>query len=422
MTTPRALQQVKLVILASLFLFHQVTSFGIQVRPSLPTRLSLWKTIRFAAQIDNTDAAKTVNTSPAALRSMVFTNLDQTQEPQLLCDFLMELGACSTSITDSDRDTDQEVPVFREPGQFAHTNPPSVASAAHLVWNKCNVVAHFAASIDLEHVADLVRTGLDLTVAVEYQVEDMPDRDWVRHVQQSWNPILVQGIVLRFPWHTQEDVDKVLADCNFIADPDRDLVQLQLEGGVAFGTGEHPTTQLCLGWVQNVLHRRNITTLMDYGSGSGVLGLAACALSSSVTAIGVDIDIDAVRIANQNAAVNGLNMINYLPPLEDTMDSESKSILMKAYQKEEGQSLPPQLHAPVHDACVANILAGPLVTLAPTLANLVVPGGLLGLSGILAPQATMVMEAYVKYFDNVQVEEQLGDWILITGVRNQNAN
>ena len=333
----------------------------------------------------------------------------------------MELGACSTSITDYDRDTDQEVPVFREPGQYAQLTTPPLASEADLVvWNKCNVVAHFAASIDLQQVAELVRTGLDLAVDVDYQVEEMPDRDWVRHVQQSWNPILVQGIVLRFPWHTQEDVDKVLAESNFNSDSGKDLVQLQLEGGVAFGTGEHPTTQLCLGWVQSVLQRRNITFFMDYGSGSGVLGLAACALSPSVTAIGVDIDIDAVRIANQNAAVNGLNMVNYLPLLEDTMDSESKSILMKAYQKEEGQSLPPQLHAPVHDACVANILAGPLVTLAPTLANLVAPRGLLGLSGILAPQAAMVMEAYVKFFDDVQVEEQSGEWILITGVRNMN--
>ena len=382
--------------------------------------------VRLATQNDNIDATHDLNSSPAALRSMVFTNLDKAQEPQLLCDFLMELGACSTSITDSDRDTDQEVPVFREPGQYAHmpttTMSAPLSTDGTVVWNKCNVVAHFAASIDLEHVADLVRTGLDLAVAVDYQVEEMPDRDWVRHVQQSWNPILVQGIVLRFPWHTQEDVDKVLVESNVNRNSGEDLVQLQLEGGVAFGTGEHPTTQLCLGWVQNVLHGRNVTSLMDYGSGSGVLGLAACALSPSVTAIGVDIDIDAVRIANQNAAVNGLKMVNYLPPLEDTMDSESKSILMKAYQKEAGQVLPPQLHAPVHDACVANILAGPLVTLAPTLAHLVVPGGLLGLSGILAPQAAMVIDAYVKYFGDVHVEQQMGDWVLITGIRNMNAN
>lgn len=415
---------MKSLILVSFFLFDQVAPFGVHVGPSGPRSSSSSTTVRLATHNDNIDTTLDLNSSPAALRSMVFTNLDKTQEPQLLCDFLMELGACSTSITDSDRDTDQEVPVFREPGQYAHmpTTTPPVSKDGTVVWNKCNVVAHFAASIDLELVADLVRTGLDLANAVDYQVEEMPDRDWVRHVQQSWNPILVQGIVLRFPWHTQEDVDKVLVESNFNSSSDEDLVQLQLEGGVAFGTGEHPTTQLCLGWVQNVLRTHNVTSLMDYGSGSGVLGLAACALSPSVTAIGVDIDIDAVRIANQNAVVNGLQMVNYLPPLEDTMDSESKSILMKAYQKEAGQVLPPHLHAPVHHACVANILAGPLVTLAPTLAHLVVPGGLLGLSGILAPQATMVMDAYVKFFDDVHVEQQMGEWVLITGIRNMRAN
>jgi ribosomal protein L11 methyltransferase len=159
---------------------------------------------------------------------------------------------------------------------------------------------------------------------------------------------------------------------------------------------------------------------MDYGAGSGVLGLAACAFDKSLSAVGVDIDVDAVRIANQNSAVNGLKMVSYLPPLVDTMDSESKSVLMKAYQKEEGQVLPPSLNGPVHEACVANILAGPLVTLAPTLASLVKPGGALGLSGILTPQANMVVEAYDEYFDQVIVEKEIGGWVLITGIRKRN--
>ena len=339
---------------------------------------------------------------------MTFCNLDRSQEPQLLCDFLMEIGACSTSICDADRDTEQEEPIFSEPGATPWDTATLVGDQGRDMWTKCDVEAHFAASADLALVAELVQETLDIKLM--YEVNAVPDRDWVIHVQQSWNPILVEGIVLRFPWHTDEDVAKIAGD-------EQNLAELQLEGGVAFGTGEHPTTQLCLSWVQNVLRNNKVTSLMDYGAGSGVLGLAACAFNKSVKSIGVDIDVDAVRVANANAVVNGLNMQNYLPPLEESMDSESKSVLMKAYQKEHEQILPSSLNAPVHDACVANILAGPLVTLAKTLAGLVKPGGALGLSGILTPQANMVVEAYVEYFDDVKVEKESGGWVLITGTR-----
>lgn len=387
--------------------WQEVASFAIPV--SVQFHRSSYTSQCVTGQLEDSDTSSTNpnSSAPAALRSMVFCNLDGTQQPQLLCDFLMEIGACSTSITDSDRDTDQEVPIFREPG--SHGMASDNGSSSSPLWNKCNVVAHFAASTDLKLVAELVQETLDMKL-LQYQVDDLPDRDWVIHVQQSWNPILVEGILLRFPWHTDEDVSK-------IAGNQEGLVQLQLEGGVAFGTGEHPTTQLCLGWVQKVLRNHKVTSLMDYGAGSGVLGLAACAFDKSLSAVGVDIDVDAVRIANQNSIVNGLSMISYLPPLEDTMDSESKSVLMKAYQKEEGQVLPPSLNGAVHDACVANILAGPLVTLAPTLAKLVKPGGVLGMSGILAPQANMVIQAYVAYFDQVVVEKEMGGWVLITGIR-----
>jgi ribosomal protein L11 methyltransferase len=160
----------------------------------------------------------------------------------------------------------------------------------------------------------------------------------------------------------------------------------------------------------------SITKIIDYGSGSGVLGLAACALSDNkVEAVGIDIDVDAVRIANVNAETNRLTMKSYLPPLRETEDSESKSLLMKAHSISENEVLDDDGF--LYDACVANILAGPLVTLAPRLASMVKPKGYLGLSGILKPQAEMVTEAYSQYFDNVVVENEMEGWILVTGIR-----
>ena len=148
--------------------------------------------------------------------------------------------------------------------------------------------------------------------------------------------------------------------------------------------------------------------------------MAACKLNPSITAIGVDIDVDAVHIANANAETNQVNMKNYLSDLVQTTDGESRSVLLKAYSSKEGdvaEILPDEKNGPIYDACVANILAAPLVSLAPTLAGLLRPGGYLGLSGIMTSQSDMILEAYEPYFDNVQVEEELGNWVLVTGKR-----
>ena len=291
--------------------------------------------------------------SASTLRSMTFCNLDKSKQPQLLCDFLMEIGATSTSIVDADRDTLLEQAIYREPEDETRVDNAAVvcgdAAVGRNVWNRCNVTAHFAASADLELVAEMVSETLELPL--DYSVQAVPNRDWVVHVQQSWKPIMISGLVLRFPWHSQEDVQEIVGDY------EGNVVELQLEGGIAFGTGEHPTTQLCLQWIQNLLKKdTSITNILDYGSGSGVLGLAACALSDNkVKAVGIDIDVDAVRIANVNAETNGLSMKSYLPPLQETEDSESKSLLMKAHSISENEVLDDGGFR--YDACVANILA-----------------------------------------------------------------
>jgi ribosomal protein L11 methyltransferase len=326
----------------------------------------------------------------------------------------MEIGACSTSIVDADRGTSLEQAIYREPGKEAWLLEKNAAiicgdaAVGRNVWNRCNVTAHFPASADLKLVADMVSETLEFPL--EYNVQPVPNRDWVVHVQQSWKPIMISGLVLRFPWHTQEDVQQVVGNSKV-------KVELQLEGGIAFGTGEHPTTQLCLLWIQTLLEQdATVISFLDYGAGSGVLGLAACALSDRVNAVGVDIDVDAVRIANANAATNrGLSMKSYLPPLEETKDSESRSLLMKALSVSNSEILPN--NGMLYDACVANILAAPLVTLAPTLASMIKPNGYLGLSGILEPQAEMIIEAYSESFDSVKVENIKDGWILVTGGR-----
>lgn len=372
----------------------------------------------------------------ATLRSVTFCNVPKSEEPELLCDFLMEVGACSTAIIDADRGTELEQPLFGEPVTASDPWTDSLQWAAP-IWNRCNVTAHFPSSVDLSGVVDLIGDVFPEQFPLEdYRVDQVPNKNWVIHVQQSWTPITIGPFILRFPWHTKQDIEKAVRNDDSDNDyKDDERVELSLQGGIAFGTGEHPTTQLCLEWihreVNELLLSEESITILDYGAGSGVLGMAACALArDKVKAVGIDIDVDAIQIANANAETNTVSMKNYLPPMADTADNESLSLLMKAHahakkqlddRNESGADiiLPDDLGLPTYDIAVANILAGPLVALSSTIASLVRPGGGLAMSGILPQQADMVIDAYSEYFDEVRLEREMGGWILVTGIRKQ---
>jgi ribosomal protein L11 methyltransferase len=363
----------------------------------------------------------------ASLRSVTFSNILKDQEPQLLSNFLMELGACSTSIVDADRGTNDEQAIFDE---FDEASMTRTAVTTHN-WNNCHVSAHFAASTSLDWIMEIVQDSFPNLPRYD-NVTKVEDKDWVLHVQKSWKPIVLPPFILRFPWHTDELVKEALAEKKAHADNGEnddgvgmvmdmeDAVQLELQGGIAFGTGEHPTTQLCLEFIQKVVRKPDML-IMDYGAGSGVLGMAACKLEPTARAIGVDIDVDAVHIANANAAINQVDMKNYLSDLVQTVsDDESTSIRLKAFSSMDGQqaeSLPKELNGPIYDAVAANILAGPLVSLAQSISGLLKPGAPLGLSGIMTSQSSMVEAAYAEYFDDVRVEKELLGWVLITGKR-----
>ena len=475
---------------------------------------------------ESTSAGASTDTA-AALRTLT-VRLDRSRDPDLLCELLMELGACSASLTDAYRNTSRETAIFGEPRIGTLLGG---AHYPHQVWDVCNVTAHFPDSADLERIVATVQDvlwnddpdddnspeGKVFDAMLRWDVQVLPDRDWVVHVQQSWKPLVEGRFVVALPWHTDSDVQQALQQAaakthstdtthSTSAPPPLELkpLTLYLEGGIAFGTGEHATTQLCLHWIDDVVSealrvRRSAAPspsyelglvppplrVLDYGSGSGILGLAACALGREETAaakpgtrprilveaIGIDLDVDACRIANANARQNNdLPMRNFLPPLgllhrddgindddEDhtgvdtttridttnnpAMDAESKSLLLKAHRQAElfrrppltddddddnGNNsydpesliLPTELDQEQFPIVVANILAGPLIALAPTLLPRVAPGGKVGLSGVLSHQATHVAEVFRREgLENVRVSEPLGDWVLITGTK-----
>ena len=188
--------------------------------------------------------------------------------------------------------------------------------------------------------------------------------------------------------------------------------ELVLEGGVAFGTGEHPTTHSCLKWLDRTIRQSSTdgrsegVTVLDYGAGSGILGLAALLMGAGES-VGVEVDRDAISAAHRNARANSLDFQCFLPPRETDPTTHDLST--------EYNPLPPRPHK--FDITVANILAGPLTQLAPTIAGLTREGGLLALSGVLAGQEQHIFQAYSPFFPDISVEGNDSGWLLLTGTR-----
>jgi len=274
------------------------------------------------------------------------------------------------------------------------------------LWDKCDVVAYFALEEDagavLQGAAEVLQdAGLlqqlpasqqqqqQAEGLLHFSAEEVVNEQWVEQIKASYVPIKISDSLYIVPeWSSPEDP----AAINIILQP-----------GVAFGTGEHPTTRLCLQRLQQL----DLTgrTVMDYGAGSGVLALAALKLGASC-AVGTDVDSLAVRAASRNAELNGVSermkVLLCGPSLDDPEPLQQAGV---ALPSPEGFSL-----------VVANILRGPLVELAPRLAGYAAPGAQLVLSGILAEQVPDVKEAYQEYFSGFDVTTE-GSWACVTAVR-----
>ncbi|WP_110687066.1 50S ribosomal protein L11 methyltransferase [Salinicola aestuarinus] len=210
--------------------------------------------------------------------------------------------------------------------------------------------------------------------AIDYEL--LADRDWEREWMDGFEPLRMGERLWIVPsWHTA---------------PEPDAVNLVLDPGLAFGTGTHPTTALCLNWLD--AQRLEQTHILDYGCGSGILAIAALKLGAD-TAVGVDIDPQALQASRDNAERNALD--------------DTRLIL----------DYPERLGRGAYPVVVANILAGPLIELAADIAGRVAPGGRLALSGILEAQAESVLDAYRAQglvMDEPRAKE---GWMLLTGQR-----
>lgn len=277
---------------------------------------------------------------------------------EILSEALMSLGAISVSIEDADAETCVEQPIFGEPG-----------GPLPGLWRHNVVSALFGMEAVPEQILREVETASGLH-QLKFTIEQVAEQDWIRHAQSQFNPIQIRaGLWIVPSWHDA---------------PDQGATNIVLDPGLAFGTGSHPTTRLCLAWLADNL--RSGESVLDYGCGSGILAIAAKMLGAGET-IGVDIDLQAIEASISNAAQNKVNL-RFVKP--DALLDYSADII------------------------VANILANPLKILAPLLADACRQGGRIALSGILPEQAQEVSAVYSQGFD-MQAPTELGNWVLLAG-------
>lgn len=284
----------------------------------------------------------------------------QDDTADLISDTLMDLGALSAIIEDANAETLDEQPIFGEPGD----PPPGI-------WQKNLVSALFNDDVNVDTVMTSLSNSTNIS-NLSYSTEHIAEQDWVRATQSQFDPIKITDNLWIVPtWHQAPNLDAI----NIVLDP-----------GLAFGTGSHPTTHLCLQWLSEVV-RPNLSVL-DYGCGSGILAIAAKRLGAPIV-VGTDIDAQAIIASEYNAEQN-----NVSATFVDA--SQFKSALF--------------------DIVVANILSSALSVLAPALAGACSSGGKIALSGILKEQAQDVAAIYAQWFE-MDAPIFMDAWVLITGTR-----
>ena len=283
---------------------------------------------------------------------------------EIVSDALMEIDALAVSVEDADADTDAEEALFGEPGMPA----PKAG------WQRSSVKALFPTEAEATECVTLL-LAQDWAEHVHVQgIQAIEEQDWVRLTQSQFKPVEITETFWIVPsWHEAPVQAKTV---------------MRLDPGLAFGTGTHPTTRMCLRWIaRNADSGKPWARVLDYGCGSGILAIGA-ALHGATHIDAVDIDPAAVTASNANAAENKVTLNTGLP---DLAKGEYPLVL-------------------------ANILASPLKLLAPLLCAHLAPGASLVLAGILERQADELKAAYEPWVQ-LDVSDSEDGWILMTAKR-----
>ncbi len=291
------------------------------------------------------------------------------ERAEALSDALLEAGALSAALEDADAGSSDEEPLFGEPGSLN----------SNAAWNRSRVIALFDSDAAIGAALARAYAAAGIADPSDYACREVADANWVGLTQSQFVPIAIGRRLWIVPsWHALPEAAK-----------QSDSIVLGLDPGMAFGTGDHATTRLCLTWLEQ--HMPRDASVIDYGCGSGILAIAAKKLGAG-RVVGTDIDEQAVIAARANARDN------------------QAAITFTSSQTFES--------APA-DVVIANILSNPLKLLAPLLTALVAPGGRLVLSGILERQWREVATAYAPKIA-MDVWRSDEGWVCLVGARHRN--
>ena len=283
----------------------------------------------------------------------------QPEQAEQIEDLLLAIGAQAVTLTDA-----EDQPIYE----------PKLGTTP--LWDKSRLIALFDAeqplAYQMQQLSSLYKEETQQDFP-NFKLELVEDKDWVREWMDTYQPI--------------QFGDRLWICPSWLDEPDPSAVNLKLDPGLAFGSGTHPTTALCLRWLDS----QDVTgkSVVDFGCGSGILGIAALLLNARYM-LGIDIDPQAVLATNENAERNGISPDQYDVCLPENAPSAESDLVL------------------------ANILAGPLVELKDNILAYLKPGGDLVLSGILESQAQTVVDAYSAQCDDLKVAVE-GDWVRITG-------
>jgi ribosomal protein L11 methyltransferase len=324
-------------------------------------------------------------------------NVGPDTDAGLVADILLDLGALSATITDRNEGTSTEQPLFHiaspnDDGNVLSSgvlidNPPTL-------WSDAIVDAYFPPDASLEQVTMSLFSNFDLPSTPLFSIanaapvpQDILEKDWVLFVHSNFSAITIGSLRVRAPWHDDDECDN--RDHKF---------RIILEPGQAFGTGEHPTTQLVASFLEEHANTNVDTTwsCLDYGTGSGILAIAAVLMGAS-SAVGCDIDSRAVSTAVENAKTNRC---------DDRIEFGTNEFEQERFD-EKG----------AFEVVVANILASPLKSLAPLLSTRIAPGGKIALSGILLEQAIDVSDAFSSQGLTMENATLKAGWVLLVGTK-----
>ncbi|WEN15178.1 50S ribosomal protein L11 methyltransferase [Rhodanobacter sp. AS-Z3] len=276
---------------------------------------------------------------------------------------LEDLGALSITLRDADAETPDEQAIFE----------PGVGELP--LWPTITLNALFEEGADRRGLSAALGELLPWLEPDQLSFTDVADQNWERAWMDQFKPMPFGRRLWIYPWNIEPPSDG-------------DIVVVRLDPGLAFGSGTHPTTALCLEWLDGL--ELSGKTVTDYGCGSGILAIAALKLGA-ISAVGVDNDPQALTASADNAERNGV-------------DSQLAVFL------------PQDVEAAAADIFIANILAGPLSELAPTFAAAAKPGAPFAISGILAGQQDELLQRYAEWFEDLRVDTR-EDWVRISGRR-----